>query len=117
MDRFVTPSECWQQAALCRARADAAADERLRAVWMYMALIWTKLAAHKERLQRLKAWGTSVTPLQKPKSRLEAHAPQCARCKAIMKVRILIPGRKVDDVAYRCEKCGSEVLRSVPRAW
>ena len=40
-----------------------------------------------------------------------------ARCKAIMKVRILIPGRKVDDVAYRCEKCGSEVLRSVPRAW
>jgi hypothetical protein len=58
MDRFVTPSECWQQAALCRARADAAADERLRAVWMSMALIWTKLAAHKERLQRLKAWGT-----------------------------------------------------------
>ena len=34
-----------------------------------------------------------------------------------MKVRILIPGRKVDDVAYRCEKCGSDVLRSVPRVW
>ena len=33
------------------------------------------------------------------------------------KLRILIPGRKVDDVAYRCEKCGSEILRSVPRAW
>jgi DNA-directed RNA polymerase subunit RPC12/RpoP len=33
-----------------------------------------------------------------------------------MKVRILILGRKVDDVAYRCEKCGAEVLRSVPRA-
>ena len=45
MDRFATPSECWQQAALCRARADAAADERLRAVWMSMTLIWTKLAA------------------------------------------------------------------------
>jgi hypothetical protein len=30
-----------------------------------------------------------------------------------MKARILI--RKVDDVAYRCEKCGAEVLRSVPR--
>ena len=58
-----------------------------------------------------------MTPLQKPKSRLEAYAPKCARCKALMKVRILIPGRKVDDVAYRCEKCGSEVLRSVPRAW
>jgi len=55
MDRFATPSECWQQAALCRARADAAADERLRAVWMSMTLIWTKLAAHKERLQRLNA--------------------------------------------------------------
>jgi predicted SprT family Zn-dependent metalloprotease len=57
-----------------------------------------------------------VTLLQKPKSRLEAHAPQCARCKALMKVRILIPGRKVDDVSYRCEKCGGEVMRSVPRA-
>ena len=55
MDRFATPSECWQQAALCRARADAAADERLRAVWISMTLIWTKLAAHKERLQRLNA--------------------------------------------------------------
>jgi DNA-directed RNA polymerase subunit RPC12/RpoP len=58
-----------------------------------------------------------VIPIQKPKSRLEAHAPKCARCKALMKVRILIPGRKIDDVAYRCEECGSEVLRSVPRAW
>jgi hypothetical protein len=33
-----------------------------------------------------------------------------------MKVRILIPGCKVDYVAYRCEKCGTDVLRSVPRA-
>ena len=55
MDRFATPSECWQQAALCRARDDAAADERLRVVWISMTLIWTKLAAHKERLQRLDA--------------------------------------------------------------
>jgi hypothetical protein len=55
MDRFATPGECCQQAALCRTRADAAADERLRAVWISMALIWTKLAAHKERLQRLSA--------------------------------------------------------------
>jgi hypothetical protein len=55
MDRFATPSECWQQAALCRAQADAAADERLRVVWISMALIWTKLATHKERLQRLDA--------------------------------------------------------------
>jgi hypothetical protein len=35
----------------------------------------------------------------------------------VMKVRTLIPGRKVDDVSYRCEKCGTEVMRSVPRAW
>jgi hypothetical protein len=26
-----------------------------------------------------------------------------------MKVRILIPGCKVDYVAYRCEKCGTDV--------
>ena len=57
-----------------------------------------------------------VTP-EKPKSRLEANAPQCAKCKTPMRVRILIPGRKVDDVAYRCEKCGVEEMRSVPRAW
>jgi hypothetical protein len=57
MDRFTTPSECRQQAVLCRTRADAAADERLRAVWISMALIWTKLAAHKERLQHLNAQG------------------------------------------------------------
>ena len=57
MDRFATPSECWEQAALCRTRADAATDERLRAVWISMALIWTKLAAHKERLQHLNAQG------------------------------------------------------------
>jgi hypothetical protein len=55
MDRFASPNECWEQAALCRMRADAAADERLRAVWISMALIWTKLATHKERLQRLNA--------------------------------------------------------------
>jgi hypothetical protein len=55
MDRFPTSSECWEQAGLCRTQADAAADERLRAVWISMALIWTKLAAHKERLQRLNA--------------------------------------------------------------
>jgi hypothetical protein len=57
MDRFTTPSECRGQAAFCCTQADAAADERLRAVWISMALIWTKLAAHKERLQRLNAYG------------------------------------------------------------
>ena len=58
-----------------------------------------------------------MIPAQKPKSRLEAHAPKCARCKVLMKVRILIPGRKSDDVSYSGEKCGGEVMRSVLRAW
>ena len=39
----------WEQVVLCRTRADAATGERLRAVWIWMAPIWTKLAAHKER--------------------------------------------------------------------
>jgi hypothetical protein len=51
----------------------------------------------------------------KPKSRLLVHAPQCPRCKRLMKVRILVPGRKFDDVADRCEECGDEVVLSVPR--
>jgi hypothetical protein len=32
-----------------------------------------------------------------------------------MKVRTLLPGRKVNDVAYRCEDCGEEVIIGVPR--
>jgi hypothetical protein len=58
-----------------------------------------------------------MTPLQKPKSRLETHAPNCARCRTLLKVRILIPGRKIDDVVYRCEKCQAEVMHSMPRAY
>jgi len=50
-----------------------------------------------------------------PTNRLLAHAPKCSRCKRPMKVRTLLPGRKVDDVAYRCEECGAEVVRPVPR--
>src|SRR5215472_13194589 len=60
--------------------------------------------------------GRVMRPLQQSKSCLEAHASHCARCGTPMKVRILIPGCKVDYVAYRCEKCGTDVLRSVPRA-
>jgi hypothetical protein len=58
-----------------------------------------------------------VTAQDKPKSRLEAHAPKCAKCKVVMKVRTLIPGRKFDDVDYRCDECGVNVLQAVPRAW
>jgi hypothetical protein len=39
-----------------------------------------------------------VRAQDKPKSRLAAHAPQCARWRAPMKVRTLFPGPKVDDV-------------------
>ncbi len=53
----------------------------------------------------------------KPKAPLEADAPQCPRCKSLMKVRkrIPLPGRKYDDVDYRCEECGAEILRAVQR--
>ena len=52
-----------------------------------------------------------------PKNRLLAHAPTCSGCRKPMKVRTLLPGRKVDDVAYRCEECGEEVVKAVPRVW
>jgi tRNA(Ile2) C34 agmatinyltransferase TiaS len=58
-----------------------------------------------------------LTARDKPKSRLEAHAPLCSKCKTEMKVRTLLPGRKFDDVDYRCDECGAELLRAVPRAW
>ena len=53
---------------------------------------------------------------EKPKARLEANTPQCPKCKALMRVRILLPRHNFDDVSYRCEKCGVEEVRSVPRA-
>jgi predicted SprT family Zn-dependent metalloprotease len=56
-----------------------------------------------------------MSPYDKPKSRLQTHAPQCTRCRAPMKVRTLYPGRRMDDVTYRCDECGAEVMRSVPR--
>jgi tRNA(Ile2) C34 agmatinyltransferase TiaS len=58
-----------------------------------------------------------VTTPDRPRSRLEAHAPLCSKCKTVMKVRTLFPGRKLDDVDYRCDECGAEVLRAVPRVW
>jgi hypothetical protein len=56
-----------------------------------------------------------VTSPQKPKSRLKTHAPTCSTCNKLMKVRILLPGRHANDVAYRCEECGAETIKSVPR--
>jgi transposase-like protein len=57
-----------------------------------------------------------TTPQDNPKSRLQAHAPQCPRCNKPMKVRVLLPGRTFDDVLYRCEECRDEVVRAVPGA-
>jgi hypothetical protein len=54
---------------------------------------------------------------EKTKVRLEANTPQCPKCKSPMRVRILLPRRNFDDMAYHCEKCGAEEMRSVPRGW
>jgi tRNA(Ile2) C34 agmatinyltransferase TiaS len=56
-----------------------------------------------------------MTPRDRPKSRLEVYAPLCPDCDRPMKVRTLLPGRKFNEVDYRCEQCGQKVLRSVPR--
>src|SRR5262249_9855003 len=47
-------SECRQPAAHCRTRAKTANDERVRALLVSMALIWTKLAEEAEPIQRTK---------------------------------------------------------------
>jgi hypothetical protein len=44
-------------AAHCRARADAATDERMRALWILMAQTWTKLE-DRERLERVNVQGS-----------------------------------------------------------
>jgi hypothetical protein len=54
MDRHAIVSECRQQAAHCRARAETASDERVSALLVSMALIWTKLAEEAEPIQRTK---------------------------------------------------------------
>jgi hypothetical protein len=37
VDRFDTANDCWQRAAYCGKRADAATDEQVRALWISMA--------------------------------------------------------------------------------
>ena len=56
-----------------------------------------------------------IAPQEEPKSHLVAYAPRCGPCKTAMKVRTLFPGREVNDVTYRCDDCGAEVMRSVLR--
>jgi hypothetical protein len=65
---------------------------------------------------QFKSWETRLAASRgKPKSRLEADAPLCTKCKTRMKVRTLLPGREFNDVDYRCEECGEKALRSVAR--
>jgi hypothetical protein len=52
MDSLAIVNECRQQAAHCRTRAETASDERVRALLVSMALIWTKLAEEAESIQR-----------------------------------------------------------------
>jgi hypothetical protein len=54
MDRHAIVSECRQQAAHCRTRAETASDKRVRALLVSMALIWTKLAEEAEPIERTK---------------------------------------------------------------
>jgi hypothetical protein len=57
MDRFATQSECGsKQRSAARGLTPRPTSDCGRCGFS-MALIWTKLAAHKERLQRLNAQG------------------------------------------------------------
>jgi hypothetical protein len=68
MDRLAVVSECRQQAAHCRTRAATASDAGVPALLLTMAEMCTKLAEETERVQRAKQ---TMTPRDKPKSRLE----------------------------------------------
>jgi hypothetical protein len=140
-DELGSASKCRQRAAHCRLLAHTTTDDRVRELLHTMERMWSKLATETERLgaltreivgeaQSVKAprketesagrpaaanGSLSMISSDKPKSRLLAHAPQCPRCKNLMKVRTLLPGRKVDDVAYQCEDCDEQVVIAVPR--
>jgi hypothetical protein len=55
MENLATPSECRAQAAHCRRLAATTADERVRALLVAAATMWTKLAEREEQRQRIKA--------------------------------------------------------------
>ena len=54
MDRPAVVSDCRQQAAGCRARAEAAMEESMRSLLVSMALIWTKPAEEAEQIGRIR---------------------------------------------------------------
>jgi hypothetical protein len=131
-DDLIKSQECRERAAHCLSLANEVTDGRVRELLHKMGRMWSKLATETERRwllrrdvvdqgQAAKATrndtarsrnGASANGVQstisseKPKSRLLAYAPQCPRCKKSIKVRTVLPGRKVDDVAYGCEDCG-----------
>jgi hypothetical protein len=51
---------------------------------------------------------------EEPKSRFEAHAPQCSKCHLDMKVLSIVSGKREDLVGYHCDNCGKRVNRMVP---
>jgi len=54
MDRPAVVSDCRQQATECRARAEAAMEERMRSLLVLMALIWTRPAEESEQIGRIR---------------------------------------------------------------
>ena len=54
MDRPAVVSDCRQQAADWRARAEAAMEESMRSLLVSMALIWTKPAEEAEQIGRIR---------------------------------------------------------------
>jgi hypothetical protein len=51
---------------------------------------------------------------ENPKSRFEAYAPECPKCRIDMKVLSIVSGKREDLVGYRCDNCGKYVNRMVP---
>jgi hypothetical protein len=116
VDLLATPSKCRLQAAHCRRRAYTATDERLRALWSSLEKLWTKLGADGDEVQP-DADGAAHEITRE--TQIGPRGP-CASVRPMPQaheVRILFPGRKIDDVTYRCEECGGEEMPSVPRAW
>jgi tRNA(Ile2) C34 agmatinyltransferase TiaS len=54
-----------------------------------------------------------AAPPHLPRSLASHNAPRCPRCSVAM--RLLVPGEHEDQVIYRCDKCGAEVIRVVVR--
>jgi hypothetical protein len=92
----------------------------VRALLVSMALIWTKLAEEAEPIQRTKlgvANDDTAGQTQVPRGSASDAMPTLQDTDESAQVRKCgpLPGRKFVDVDYRCDECGAEVLRAVPR--